>query len=90
VTKAKSQRKHAKRRAQERYGLWLTDSQINSITQMIRTGQAVPVERQSRRVSIYDLKVARPQDLIGDNSEPVPVRVAFDYTRNEIITFLPQ
>jgi hypothetical protein len=95
--KARSQRRHALRRAAERYGLSLTESDMASILQQITSGRARLVEKQSNRVSLYEVEILR--DNLSDlerrcgglcDPEVVTALVCHDKFRNEISSFLPR
>jgi hypothetical protein len=83
--KSESQVVHALRRAAERYGLELNESTYRELVNRIRkpgrkgNKPAILVERQSLRVSVWDI------DLDGKM-----VRVVYDRTRKNIVTFLPR
>jgi hypothetical protein len=77
-SKLRAQRKHAKRRALERYGLGLGRSDIAEVVKKIQAGEAVFVEKQSGRVSVWDVEVG------GKTA-----RVVYDKLRKNIATFLP-
>jgi AraC-like DNA-binding protein len=75
--KKKCQMKHAKRRFQERFGMTLTQNIHEQMISDIRHGRAVFVQKQSNRVSVFDLTV-----------EDTPVRVVYDKQRRSIATVL--
>ena len=76
--KAQTQRRHAQRRAYERHGLQLTRHDLNEIVRQIQAGKAHFVERQSHRVSLFDI------DIDGRSA-----RVVYDKQRKTIVSFLP-
>jgi hypothetical protein len=76
-SKAESQRAHACRRASERYDLQLSDEKLASLVRQIMTGRAQFIEKQSNRVSIFQV------DVEGRHAF-----VAYDKHRKSIITFL--
>jgi len=78
TSKAKCQRIHAKNRASRRYGLKLNRFDRKAIVSQIRNGDCKLVEKQSNRVSIYNLTY-----------NEIPVQVVFDHQRGEIVSFLP-
>ena len=78
MTKAESQRWHAKRRARERYHLDINRFVYKTIIADILSGKAKKLEKQTHRVTTY---------LIRIEDEEYPI--AFDKIRKEIITFLP-
>lgn len=77
--KAKAQRRHARVRAMERYGMELGPATRGRIIDAIRTGRSSMVERQTLRVSVHDVTI----------DERI-VRVVYDRRRKEIVTFLPR
>ncbi len=78
--KGKALRVHSFRRAVERYDLDLTDELRKEITGKIQRSESIPVESQSLRVSVHDVKLNTGET----------VRVAYDKKRGQIITFLHQ
>jgi hypothetical protein len=77
-TKAQSQRAHAKRRAEERYGLTLNRKDFEEVVQTIQRGGAKFLERQSRRVSIWKLVC-----------QGTWIKVVYDNRRQTIASVLP-
>lgn len=77
-SKAKAQRKHAKRRARERYGLDLTSHDFQMIINAIRKRKSIPIKRQSCRISHHMVLYKRRW-----------LRVVYDKNRRQIVTFLP-
>lgn len=78
-SKAQTQRRHAIRRAHERHGLQLTRQDLNDIVRQIQSDKATFVERQSLRVSLFDV-------VVHERS----VRVVYDRQRKTIVSFLPE
>jgi hypothetical protein len=83
LTKKQSERIHAQRRLQERYGLSVSGREYKGIIRLIanstRTNPTARlVERQSQRVSVWDV-------LWEDKT----LRAVYDKFRGEIVTFLP-
>lgn len=76
-TKAAAQREHAKRRFWERHHLDVSDADLARMVHLIQTGKAEFRERQSNRVSVWDVMF-----------EGRPRRVAYDGHRHEIVTVL--
>lgn len=79
MIKTHSQRIHAKKRAKERYGLILNRHDLRAIVDDIHGGRFVLVERQSHRISVYDMVV-----------KGTPVRLVYDHQRQTVVTFLPK
>lgn len=77
-SKAKSQRKHAKRRALSRYGLALSRHHLDAIVLQIQSGKAKFVERQSNRVTLWEVSY-----------EGHILPVVYDKIRKTCVTFLP-
>lgn len=102
--KIKTQRRHALQRAAERYGLNLTRLEFDGLIRDIQEGRAKLVERQSNRVALYEVEIARCNDLPGDGpsftadwqigkhptKEVVTALVAYDRQRKMIASFLPR
>lgn len=78
-SKAKGQRIHAKRRALERYDLDLNRHQMDELVRMIQRGQGRLLEKQSLRVSTFEL-----------NAFDKILYVVYDKHRKTIVTFLPE
>lgn len=70
--------KHAQRRALERYGIHCSYADLISIRDQIQSQRAAFVERQSHRVTVWDLTHQQKE-----------VRVVYDNQRKMIVTFLP-
>lgn len=77
--KAKAQRGHAKRRAYERYGLVLTQHDLNVLVKRIRAGEGFIIERQSLRITVRALEV-RGQVC----------HIVYDSVRGTVVSFLPK
>ena len=77
MSKQKQQRSHFLRRVKERFGLYLKDNDIHNIIQMITTGNADFIEKQSNRVSIHQVEY---QGTI--------MHVCYDRQRGELVTAL--
>jgi hypothetical protein len=77
--KQRAQRAHAKRRAAERFDLNLNRHDLAKLVQDIQLGRGVFVERQSHRVSVWNV-------AIGERR----VNVVYDKLRKTIVTFLPK
>lgn len=71
-------RAHSFRRAVERYNLDLTPELREEIVGKIQSNKSKPVEQQSLRVSVHDVTLDSGQE----------VRVAYDRSRKQLITFL--
>lgn len=76
-TKTKAQIRHAKARAEQRYGIKLTDSVYYAIRDRIIKNKSEPVKRKSYRVTIHRVKYKN-----------IEFKVAYDKERKTIITFL--
>jgi hypothetical protein len=74
-----AQRRHAKRRAAERYGLELNRHDMRTLVEQIQHGDAEFIERQSLRVSVWWVTVGGKR-----------CRVVYDRLRKTIVTFLPE
>lgn len=80
MSKAKAQRRHARQRAMERYGIEVGRSTRTAVIDAIQSGRSTVVNRTSLRTTVHD--VTLPD---GD-----VVRVVYDKHRKEIATFLPR
>lgn len=76
-SKALNQVRHARLRALQRYNVELMDSDIRTIVAMIQDGRARPIERQSRRLTMFCVRY-----------RSVQMYPIFDRTRKTIVTFL--
>lgn len=76
--KAVAQRRHANRRALERFGVCLEDSTIRRIIQEIQSGTARHIRKQSHRISLFESQLAGQ-----------PCVVAYDRQRKTIATVWP-
>ncbi|MFZ2663852.1 MAG: hypothetical protein WAX66_00610 [Patescibacteria group bacterium] len=87
LSKKESERKHAIRRAKERYNIDLTSGDIKQLIRAIQTGQATYVRRLSNRVTKWSIPV--PKHLAEKSLYPEMI-VVYDKERKEIATFLPK
>jgi len=78
TTKAVSQTRHAQRRFLERTGLEVSKRELRGLSQAIRTERGRFVERQSLRVTVWDVPF-----------EGRTFRVVYDKKRKTIVTVLP-
>mgnify|MGYP006189081269 CR=1 FL=1 len=78
MTKKRQQRRHAQKRALQRYGIDLTKSTRDALIKRIQSGDYEFCEKQSNRVTHFVMK------LDGEL-----VRLVYDKLRREIVTFLP-
>jgi hypothetical protein len=76
--KQKLQVEHARRRFRERYGIVLNEHQYKYLSQQISDNRAKFIEKQSNRVSVFELKY-----------ENQVVRVVYDKQTKQIVTVLP-
>lgn len=84
-TKKELQKRHAKRRFQTRLGISLTQDIHALLVKKIQKGEATKVEKQSNRVSIWDIPVS---GLFRDNPEMDSIRVVYDSNTKNIVTAL--
>lgn len=75
--KRKAQQRHARRRASERLGVRLSKHDIAEICKQITSGKARLIEKQSNRVSVFEVMVAGQQ-----------THAVYDRQRKTIVTFL--
>lgn len=85
ATKKELQKKHAKKRFQTRYGISLTPELHKLLVRKIQKGEAVKVEKQSNRVSIWDIDVS---NCLPDSPEVEELRVVYDSNTKNIVTIL--
>ncbi len=77
--KATAQRYHARQRALERYGLDLTDDDLEVLVRRVQAGTDVTLfDKQSHRVTTWIMNV-----------RGITCRVVYDKTRKTIVSFLP-
>lgn len=79
ASKASTQKRHARRRAYERFGVELTQNVVIPIRKAIEEGKAPLVHRQSHRVKLYMVELAGR-----------PALAVYDHTRKVIVTFLDE
>lgn len=85
ATKKELQKRHAKRRFQARLGIPLTQELHNFLVKKIQNNEAVKVEKQSNRVSVWDINI---KGLLLNNPEIDFVRVVYDSNTKNIVTTL--
>lgn len=85
ASKKELQKRHAKKRFQTRLGISLTNELHNFLVRKIQKGEAVKVEKQSNRVSIWDIDV---RGLFKENPEIDFLRVVYDSNTKNIVTLL--
>ena len=78
-SKTNAERKHASRRMLQRHGLEVGKTELGEMVKMIQDGEATFVERQSNRITVWDM------DYIGRL-----LRVVYDKERKQIVTVLPK
>lgn len=77
-SKNKCQKTHFKRRLKQRYGLNIGKEGIKKIIDMIKNGNAEFVEKQSNRISIFNVEY-----------EEEKIRVVYDKNRKNLVSALP-
>ena len=65
--------------AMQRYGLRITKSAAQDIVNKIQHGKARFIEKQSNRVSVWEVS----------DDDGNPMRIVYDKLRHTIVTFLP-
>lgn len=85
ASKRELQKKHAKRRFQTRLGISLTQELHNLLVRKIQKGEAVKIEKQSNRVSVWDVPTP---DMFPDSPEIQELRVVYDSNTKNIVTIL--
>lgn len=94
ASKRVSEGRHAQRRAAQRYDLHLTQADLDKIVGDIQHGRAAFVERQSNRVTVWDVVlVERMPDLVSgalsaEHHFGTVARVIYDKQRKQIVSFL--
>ncbi len=78
-SKATNQKRHAKRRAAERYGVDLHQDAYLQMIRAIQAGNAKLIKRQSVRCAIYE---------VSHKGQKLPV--VYDRKRKTIVTVLPE
>jgi len=76
--KAAAERKHAKRRMRERFGIPVGDETLRQVVLAIQQGKADFYDKQSNRVTRWQVEI-----------HGVLVLVCYDKHRKQIITTLP-
>jgi len=76
--KQHTQKKHALRRAKERYGFIINDSLYDQFCAWIRDGKSRLIKKQTHRVSVHEIK--------HNGNKIIAV---YDKQRKSIATFLP-
>jgi hypothetical protein len=74
-SKRKAQKAHARRRAAERFGICLTNESYRDLVRQIQSNQAKFVEKQSNRVTLWEV------DFAGKKAVAV-----YDKSRHTVIT----
>lgn len=75
--KKTAQRRHAKRRAAQRFGVNVGTETLRAAVTAIQSGQAKHIETQSNRISVHELEI-----------HGILMRVVYDKHRKEIVTVL--
>lgn len=81
-SKNKSQKSHAKKRFNTRLGISLTPELHRFLIRKIQTNQAIRVEKQSNRISVWDIGVSEFLPNINE------LRVVYDCNTKNIVTLL--
>lgn len=76
--KSACQLQHAFRRGAQRYGVFLSEESFAELVDQIQTGRGEFVERQSKRVSKWQVQY-----------DGTPMTVIYDKKRKTIVTVLP-
>jgi hypothetical protein len=79
VSKKAAERRHARRRAEERYGINAGPATRQEIARKIRGSKAKLIRRTSLNVAVYEVQL---------DDGPL-VKVVWDRKRAEVVTFLP-
>jgi len=78
---------HSRRRVLERYGVTLTRALVEDIIRQIRDGRGRFVEKQSVRLSVWDVLLVQKgeDDVVNERI----ARVVYDKTRGQLVTAIP-
>lgn len=88
--KKDQQKDHAKRRFAERLGIRFSQYLNDMLLNKIHTNQAKIVERQSNRITVYEVTFTpRPADMLNDDPKELTVHIVFDRHRKTIVTVAP-
>jgi hypothetical protein len=79
-SKKKAQQVHARRRARERYNVYLSNDDLDEMCRAIQGGETEAIERQSNRVTVH--RVTMPNGASA--------RAVYDSKRKQVVTFLPR
>ncbi len=82
MTKKHAQRQHAKRRAEERFGLHLNRDDYRDMVRLVRSGGGKFVGRESLRLSHWEITWPR-------GPEGVLMHAVYDSKRGTIVTVMP-
>ena len=78
-SRTNKQRNHAKRRFKQRYGIDFNQQMRQEFRRLIQSNQCVLVEKQSNRISIWDVTY-----------EGNVYRIVYDKQRKNVVTVLPE
>lgn len=85
ATKRELQKKHAKRRFSTRLGITLTQELHNFLVRKIQKGEAVKIEKQSNRISLWEVPTP---NMFPEYPEIQELRVIYDSNTKNIVTLL--
>lgn len=77
-SKAENQRRHARQRARERFGLELDEHQLRAVVNRIQRGESRFLEKQSNRVSLHQVEYMGAEMV-----------VVYDRRRKNVVTVWP-
>jgi hypothetical protein len=77
MKRAKQQRRHARWRAEERFGVSFGPEAAARVVGLIRAGKAALVRRQSHRVGVYAVEI-----------DGIPAHAVYDRDRKVIVTLI--
>jgi hypothetical protein len=78
MSNTKAQKRHARKRALERFDLDLADPDIQSLIRQIQTGKAPCLEKRSLRVGVFRVTI-----------KDVTLAAVYDKNRKTIVTVMP-
>jgi hypothetical protein len=79
ISKREAQKKHARRRAAERFDVFLTKEAEREIIEKIQSGRATFIKKESNRISLFGVIFAGKETV-----------VVYDRSRKTIVTLMPR
>lgn len=79
MNKSFSQRKHAKKRLLQRFGILANREKYKQLCTMIMSGHSIPIVKQSNRISIHEVEF-----------EGKKLKCVYDRNRHNIVSVLTE